>query len=259
MKKKAIIVDDEPHARFRIKHLLKNHPEILKIGEARNGAEAIELIETSNPDIVFLDIQMPDMDGFEVVKNISKKKNQPHIIFTTAYDEYALKAFEVHAIDYLLKPIDEDRFNETIELLIDKDSNKRWFSKELLNYFDTIEEKKKDQFSISVEHRSKNLTIYPEEIISIHSDGNYSNINLAHTNLLYRSTLSELEEKLSSYPFLRIHRKVIVNTRNISKVEYKGNNEYLVKLTSGEEIRSGRSYKEPVKKYLEINSDLNNR
>lgn len=258
MKKKAIIVDDEPHARFRIKHLLKGYEEIVIVAEARNGAEAIDLILKANPDIVFLDIQMPDVDGFEVVKKISQDKRTPHIIFTTAYDEYALKAFDVHAVDYLLKPIDEDRFNEALELVLHKTTDKRWFSKDLLSYYETISDDKKDQYSITVQNRSKEMTIYAEEIISIHSDGNYSKLVIAQAKVLHRASLTEMEEHLKAYPFLRIHRKVIINTQCINSIEYRGNNEYMVIMTTGEEIRSGRSYKDVIKKYLELSSNLPN-
>lgn len=253
-KLRALIVDDESHARFRIRHLLSKYSEIVIAGEARNGAEAVGFIEKNKPHLVFLDIQMPDMNGFEVISRISAKEDQPQIIFTTAFNEYALKAFEVHAVDYLLKPIDADRFNEAIEIVLEKrrEGNERWFSNELSEYYSKIKGKRSGEFCITVRERSKELTIYPEEMISIHADGNYLEVITIHKKVLHRESLSELQEKLSGLPFLRVHRKVMVNTEFINKLVYLGNNEYEVTMSDGQVIRSGRSYKKEIGIYQEL-------
>jgi len=257
MKIKTLIVDDEPHARLRVLKLVEKYPELLVIGEARNGREAIDLILKSTPDVIFLDIQMPDMNGFDVITKIEQLEHKPIVIFTTAYDEYALKAFDVHALDYILKPFDADRFDEAVSLIKKKKAvEQKWFSKDLAEYYQQLKDEKEDEFFISVQERSKVVTIYAEEIIRINSEGNYSEIISAHKKLLYRSTLSDLIEQLSRYSFLRVHRKSIINTKCITKVTYKGNNEYEFLMSDGNIIRSGRSYKKLIDTYLELKEEL---
>lgn len=255
MKLKAIIVDDEPHARFRIKHLLKKHPDFILVGEGRNGLEAIDLITRQQPDIVFLDIQMPDLNGFEVIKRLEGKEESPKIIFTTAYDEYALKAFDVHASDYLLKPIEEDRFDEAVKLVLEsqKSENKAWYSQDLADYYDQLKQNRSEEFSLTIEERNKVRTIFPEEIILIEAEGNYSKIVLSFKNYLYRSPISELSNQLNGHPFLRIHRKIVLHTRYVKTAIYKGNNEYEFTLTNGNSYKSGRTYKTDIQRFLELN------
>lgn len=257
MKIKTLIVDDEPHARLRVRKLTEKHPELLVIGEARNGREAIDLILKNVPDVIFLDIQMPDMNGFDVIAKIDELKHKPNVVFTTAYDEYALKAFDVHALDYILKPIDVDRFEEAVNLIKKQvDEKKRWFSKDLAKYYQQLKEEKEADFSITVQERSKAVTIYAEEIIKVNAEGNYSEIITANKKVLYRSTLSDLFEKLSAYPFIRVHRKNILNTKSITNVRYKGNNEYEFLMSDNSVVRSGRSYKELIDTFLELKEDL---
>ncbi|MEQ9266477.1 MAG: response regulator transcription factor [Balneolaceae bacterium] len=255
MKLRAIIVDDEPHARFRIKHLLKKHPDILSVGEGRNGLEAIDLITKEQPDIVFLDIQMPDLNGFEVIGRLKGKEASPKIIFTTAYDEYALKAFDVHASDYLLKPIEEERFDEAVTLVLESEmeDQKMWYSQDLADYYDQLKQNRSGEFSLTIEERNKVRTIFPEEIILIEAEGNYSRIVLSSKNYLYRSPISELSKQLSRYPFLRIHRKILLHTKYVKSCVYKGNNEYEFNLSNGSNYKSGRTYKTNIQRFLELN------
>lgn len=258
MKIKTLIVDDEPHARLRVRKLLEKHPELLVIGEARNGREAIDFIQKSVPDVIFLDIQMPDMNGFDVITQIDQLHHKPKVVFTTAYDEFAVKAFSVHALDYLLKPIDVARFDEAISLIKDEitKNEKRWFSKDLAEYYEKLKNEREEEFSITIQERSKAVTIFAEEIIRANSEGNYSEIITHSKKTLYRSTLSELLENLSKYPFMRVHRKTILNTNCIANLKYKGNNEYEFLMSDGAKIQSGRSYKELIDTFLELNAEL---
>ena len=253
MKIRALIVDDEPHARFRVKHLLKVHPEILIESECRNGAEAVKAIKESLPDLVFLDIQMPDFNGFQVLEKTQSVSKKPDVIFITAYDEYALKAFEKHAMDYLLKPLDEDRFNEALVRLKQSRKNKQsWYSNELAKEYDRIRSERDSDISFEVSSKGSSKKIYPEEIVYAEADGNYVQIHLTNQKYLYRSSLSDFCEKLSSHPFLRIHRTVVINTESIQTISYSGNNEYKITLITGTEFKSGRTYKAIISAYNEL-------
>ena len=253
MKIRAIIVDDEPHARFRVKHLLKEHPEILTEGECRNGNDAVKAIKELLPDLVFLDIQMPDLNGFQVLEKIQGISKKPDIIFITAYDEYALKAFENHALDYLLKPLDEDRFNDAlIRLKKNRLKSQNWYSGLLAKEYDRIKSERDNDVSFEVSSRGTSKKIYPEEIVYAEAEGNYIQMHTIDQKYLYRSSLSNFCDKLSSHPFLRIHRTLVVNTDCIQSISYMGNNEYKISMITGEEFKSGRSHKDIINAYNEL-------
>jgi two-component system LytT family response regulator len=235
--------------------LVSEIPYIKIIGEAKNGAQAVELIKLKAPDLIFLDIEMPDFGGFDVIKKLGKEL--PYIIFTTAYDQYALKAFDVHAIDYILKPIDQDRFNTAVHLakerIEQKESaniNKKVF--ELLNHF----EKKDDAFkqSFLIREKGRDITIPTDEIIFLEASGNYIELRLIDRKYLYRSTMNTLAEELNPQEFIRVHRSYLLNVRYVQSCNYLTNNEYKFKLKTGEEVVSGRGYKENVMTYLDQNN-----
>lgn len=255
MKIRAIIVDDEPHARFRVKHLLKEHPEILVEAECRNGKEAVQAINELIPDLIFLDIQMPDLNGFQVLDEIHNSSKKPDIIFITAYDEYALKAFDKYALDYLLKPVDEDRFNESLKRLKQNRSKRQnWYSALLAKEYERIKADRENEVSFEVTSKGSTKIIFPEEILFAEADGNYVQLYTSTNKYLYRTSLINLSTKLSSSPFLRIHRTVVINTDYIESINYSGNNEFKVIMINGMEFKSGRSYKESIGTFKEINS-----
>ena len=249
MRLKALIVDDEPHARFRILKLLENIDEVMVIGECKNGTEAVETIERLFPDLVFLDIKMPDFDGFGVIKRLDPA-HIPYIIFTTAFDEFAVKAFDIHAVDYLLKPIEKDRFKEAIEraLRLHKADSPQ-FSRNILDIVSELNETKTEGLEIKVHGRS--LIIHPEELMLAEADGNYVQYVTPYKTFLHRTTLNELEEQLKNAPFLRIHRSLLINTSFVDKTRYIGNNEYQFTLKNGKQVKSGRSYKKVIDQYLD--------
>lgn len=249
---RTVIVDDEPLARSRIIKLLGAHPDIQLVGQCKNGAEAITLINKKRPELIFLDIQIPDMDGFSVISKLDLKY-EPFIIFATAYDRYALRAFDVHAIDYLLKPFDKDRFNESI----DKAKNQIKFKKlsdfnrklmHLLNDFQQDQSRYMEVFSIKEDGRT--LSIPADEIYWIAATGNYVTLNLESSKHLYRETLNALELKLNPEHFLRIHRSYLVNVLYIKNIRYQNNNQYKITLQNKIELISSRSFKKKIMAYL---------
>jgi len=255
---RTLVVDDEPLARQRVVSLLKNYPEIQLIGECRNGEEAVTDINNKKPDLIFLDIEMPGMDGFGVVSNIDLKY-KPFIIFATAYNQYALKAFNIHAIDYLLKPFDDERFDEALEIAKKqiKHKNSSNFNErliKLIDEFNTQPDQYIKQFKIKLRGREK--FIRTEDLHFIEAEGNYLMLHHVTGRDLFRSTMGSVEKELNPNRFLRIHRSYFVNTLFVKSIRYISNNEYKVCLKNGKEIISGRSYKEAIKSYLSLAETL---
>lgn len=251
---RTLVVDDEPLARQRVVSLLKNYPEIQLIGECRNGEEAVEAINNKKPDLIFLDIEMPGMDGFGVVQNINLSY-KPFIIFATAYNQYALKAFNIHAIDYLLKPFDDDRFDEALQIAKQQISlkNSSNFNEKLLNLineFNTSTDQYIRQFKIKLRGREK--FVKTEDLLFIEAEGNYLMLHHENGRDLFRSTMASIEKELNPNHFLRIHRSYFINTVYVKSIKYISNNEYKVILKNGKEIISGRSYKEAIKSFLSL-------
>lgn len=230
---KTIIIDDERLARNELKKLLIEFPEIEIIGEAANADEGIEKIEALQPDLVFLDIQMPGKTGFDMLAELDKV---PDIIFTTAYDEYALKAFEVNALDYLLKPIEPKRLEDAIQklqLLEEKDSYQQGESSEnqsLLSEHDQV----------FVKDGEKCWFVKLSEIRLFESVGNYAKVFFGANKPLILKSLNSLEERLDEKIFFRANRKHIVNLRTIEKIEPYFNGGLLLELKGGDKIEVSR-------------------
>lgn len=246
---KAIVVDDEPLACKRLKKLLSEDDEIEVVAVCENGMEAIEQINNKEPDLVFLDIQMPEISGFDVLQNIDGE--MPVTIFVTAYDEYALKAFEVHALDYLMKPFKEERFRnslnrakETIEqgkemLVNDKIDD-------LLKYLDPDQE---PLSRILVKSSDRYFFINDNEIDWIESEGNYVRIHTGDKSYLIRETMINMEAKLDSDTFFRIHRSTIINVDKVKEMEPWFHGDYKVIMYNGEKLTLSRNYKELLKRF----------
>lgn len=249
---RAILVDDEYLARQRVLKLLEAHDEIRVIAEAKNGTQAVEMIDLKEPDLVFLDVQMPDFDGFEVVKKINPKL-LPYIVFTTAYDSYAIQAFDIHALDYLLKPIDEDRFNESIKKLLRHFEIQKTsvFNKKLMKMVKDFERPKDGSITtITIADRGWEHEVELDEVLYIEANGNYVNLLTSDKTHLHRSTMNTISAQLNPEDFLRIHRSIIVNRRYIKKCTYASNNEYEFIMKNGKTLLSGRSYKQEIMAYL---------
>lgn len=241
---RAVIVDDEPLARRRIRSLLVEAEDVEVIAECANGKEAIQAIEESPPDLLFLDIQMPELDGFDVLQAIGVG-HVPVVIFVTAYDQFALRAFEAHALDYLLKPFDDERFEAALQRARERirqqqggDLDRRLRA--------LLEEVRGDRgylqrLVVPTGHRS--VFIRTEEIDWIEAERNYIRLHVGGRAYLLRENLSRIESALDPTTFCRIHRSTIVNIDRIQAVESLFRGEYLVVLHDGTKLTSGRSYR----------------
>lgn len=246
---KTLIVDDEKLARERLKDLLTNFKNTFQIiGEATNGNEAEKLIEKLTPDILFLDIEMPGKNGFELLNDL---KNIPIIIFCTAYENYALKAFDSNSIDYLVKPIQLDRLKQTVRKLKSLQSNLT--SNQLQNVIHQLKSNKeaKKITSLSVKKKDKIILIKLDDIYFFEANEKYVNLHTNDSKEIIEQSLLHLEEKLPDH-FLRIHRKYIVNTFAVKDFQKYFNSRYLITLKDNKRtmITTGRSYKEHIKSWL---------
>ena len=240
--KKVVIVDDESSGRTLIKDYLKDYADLILVAEANNGVDAIKVINEFKPDLVFLDIQMPGLTGFEVLPHLEEI---PKIIFSTAYDQYALKAFEVHAIDYLLKPYTKDRFNKAIEKakLSDDHSNVETLAETLIMEHPTYPER------ILIQSAKKLVTISVKEILWVEADGDYSKLITKDNSYYSNYGISKLEEKLDPKVFIRVHRSSMVNIHFIKSVD-KHISSYDVIMENGDVVRVSRGYMDNLKNLM---------
>ncbi|MEK9137832.1 MAG: LytTR family DNA-binding domain-containing protein [Bacteroidota bacterium] len=254
---KAIVVDDEPVARQTIRLLLQNEPDVELVAECPNGTAAVDAIKKETPDLIFLDIQMPGMNGFEVLSALSSKE-LPAVIFTTAYDKYALKAFEVHALDYLLKPFDDDRFRQSLEhaksvILGNKveEISRQLF--DLLERYDArlpaLAERAagKDYLTrFMVKSAGRTVIVDVADVDWIVAEGNYVSIHAQGKKHLLREKIGALETQLDPRKFVRIHRSTIVRTDLIKTMKPLFNGDHLITLAGGTEFTLSRTYRERV-------------
>ena len=229
---RAVIIDDERLARNELKKLLMDFPEIEVIDEAANAAEGLEKIENLNPELVFLDIQMPGKTGFDMLSELDRS---PHVIFTTAYDEYALKAFEVNALDYLLKPVEPKRLADAIQKLHLQDERDN--NHESLNINRSI---LGEHDQVFVKDGERCWFVKLSEIRLFESVGNYAKVFFGPNKPLILKSLNALEERLDEKLFFRANRKHIVNLKLIDKIEPYFNGGLLLELKGGEKIEVSR-------------------
>ena len=252
MRYTVAIVDDEPHARRYIKDLLRKDTEIEIIGECKNGRQALSLIKNKRPDIVLLDIQMPGISGIEVAQEL--KAYDAVVIFTTAFDHYALKAFEVEALNYLLKPFDEKRFFEILEqakkmIVLEQKAN---LGEKLINFYTDFKQSQSPGITkFTIKENGIDRDIDTTDILFIEARSVYVILNLSNDALLYRTTINILEQELPSN-FLRIHRSYIINTNYIQNFKYLNNNTFRFTMENNAEIVSSRSYKNTINEYLSM-------
>jgi len=257
MKKiRTLVVDDEPLARARIVKLLNAYPYIQLIGECKNGGEAITQIENYKPELVFLDIQMPDLNGFDVLAK-TKIRPLPFIIFVTAYNQYALKAFDIHAVDYLLKPFDDERFENALEHAYQQIQLRQYslLHKKMTNLIQSFNAPSENQLvQIAIKEKGRTIHLMVEDIFYFETHGNYLKVHLKERNHLIRKTLQAVEDQLNPQRFLRIHRSILLNTNYINKIQYTGNNQYQFFLKNGNQLLSSRTFKTQIDDYLETES-----
>ena len=249
---KTIIVDDEPLARLRLKTLISGYPEKFEvIGEAENGEEAIEKINQQHPDFIFLDIQMPEINGFDVLKKLDYL---PKIIFCTAFDEFALQAFDTNCIDYLVKPLTKERFAKTIEKIDQfNDAESTINIEKLIEQFNR-EYKKSDATSIPVKVGDKVIFLRLDEVSYFQADEKYVTVVTKHAkSYTLDSSLKRLEEKLPDY-FIRVHKSYLINKNLLKEIRKHFNNRFVLILDdyNQSKITSGRSYYAEIKSMFEL-------
>jgi len=239
---RAMIVDDEPLARTRIKRMLENIGSIEIVGECSNGREATQQIPKIQPDLVLLDVQMPEMDGFEVLQALKSKF--PYVIFVTAYDQYAVRAFEVFALDYLLKPFNETRLEKAItrareQIELKNDAN---FTEQISKLVEDLKEKSHLDRLVMKDERK--IWFVPVHTIDwIEAEGKYVNVHVGKDSHLLRESLTALENKLNPKLFARIHRSSIVNVERIKELQPWFHGDYRVILSTGTELILSRTYR----------------
>ncbi|MFN6374057.1 MAG: LytR/AlgR family response regulator transcription factor [Chitinophagia bacterium] len=233
MKKTALIIDDERLARNELRKLLVSHPEIEIVGEASNADEAFRLIQELSPEVIFLDIQMPAKTGFELLQELERT---PEVIFTTAHDEYAIKAFEVNAFDYLLKPIDPKRLSDAVQKLVMQDDRDGLIGDAKMELRGSLGEN--DQ--VFVKDGEKCWFVKLSDIRLFESVGNYARVFFGSNKPLILKSLNALEERLDTRIFFRANRKHIVNLRMIERVEPFFNGGLLLEIKGGEKIEVSR-------------------
>jgi two-component system LytT family response regulator len=248
---RAVIADDEPLARERIRTLLSRFTEVTIVGEARDGNETLEMIRGLRPSLVFLDVQMPEMDGFEVLEKLDSA-SAPAIIFVTAYDAFALRAFEVHAIDYLLKPFTRARFTRAMEHTLRRlgQGSDTGIEPGLLSLLESIRLERKAQGRIAIRSDQGVYFVRISEIDWLEAFGNYVKVHVGSQEHLLRDSLKCFEERLDPNRFLRVHRSAVVNLDSIERLEPWFHGEYSVFLRDGTKLTSSRTYSERLRSLI---------
>jgi two-component system LytT family response regulator len=250
MKIRTLIVDDESLAREKIKRFLRDEPDIQMIGECKDGKEAVTTIREAKPDLVFLDIQMPEKNGFEVIKALDASVT-PVVIFVTAYDQYALQAFDVHALDYLLKPFTRERMHRAISRAREHIEHRNLgnLDERLMSLIADLKSEKKYLERLVVKSIGRVFFLKVDEIDWIEAAGNYVKLHVGREGHMIRETMNGIEAKLDPDRFLRIHRSTVVNIDRIKELHPLFSGDYAVILRNGMELALSRNYRE---RFLEL-------
>jgi two-component system LytT family response regulator len=250
---RTVIVDDEGIARRRLRRLLAAYRDIVIVGECSGGASAVETIEREKPALVFLDVQMPDLDGFGVLREL-KTPTMPAVIFVTAFDQYALRAFEACATDYLLKPYTTQRFTQAVDRALrwidsaDRTENeerlKRLMLEVLHSHQSTSQPDGRSLDRFVAKRQGRTQFVSTDEVDWIESDGNYIRLHVGTASHLVRGTIANCEERLDPRRFVRVHRRYIVNMERIREVQPWFGGDYVILLKNGQQVRLSRTYRE---------------
>ena len=247
---RVLIVDDEPLARKRVADLLKDDPEIRIVGECPDGIRAVAEIRRHRPQLVFLDVQMPEMDGFDVIATVGTDR-MPPVIFVTAYDQYALKAFDVHAIDYLLKPFERKRFRTALKRAKHAIASGSWKENENLSpLLAQLREDGRAEERIIVRESGRVTIIKPDEIDWIEAAGNYVTLHVGGKKHLHRETLKSLERRLAPSRFIRCHRSAIVNIDRVRELRPRSRGDSAVVLRDDSRLPLSRRFRKQLEKAL---------
>ena len=247
----ALVVDDEPLARLGVTARLRPHADITLLGECSNGGQALEAIAGLTPDLVFLDIQMPGLSGLEALREVPLDR-RPMVIFLTAYEDYAVEAFEVQALDYLLKPVDDDRFNLALERARRLWQMKRQDAPEkgpLLEADSAAQREPLRRFAV---RRGSEITfVNVGDVEWIEGLGDYAGLHVGARTHLVRESLTALAQRLDQHSFLRVHRSTIVRIDAILRIEPLANRDYVITLRNGSTVRSSRTYSKAVRSLMQ--------
>ena len=251
MKIRTMVVDDETMARERIVGLLQQEHDIEVIGQCADGAQAVHAIHAQQPDLVFLDVQMPACDGFGVIRQVGPER-MPPVVFTTAYDEYALKAFEVHALDYLLKPFGRDRFQQALAHARTHVERRRAgdLGMRLMAFVQDVKPEPQRLDRLVVKSGGRVYFLRTDDMIWIEAAGNYVRLHMAEDSHLFRETMNGMEARLDPRRFVRIHRSRMVNSDRIKELQPWFNGEYVVILQNGTRLTLSRGYREKLQERL---------
>lgn len=245
---RAVLADDEVLARQKLRLLLKDIVDVEIVGECSTASETIELVRLAEPELLFLDICMPDMDGFDVLERLSppESRSLPHVIFVTANDRHAVRAFEIHAIDYLLKPFTPNRLEAAVqrvrERLAASEAGKDGFAK--------AKEQERYTARMVFKSRGRILFLSVDDIRWIEAQENYVRICTGKDSHLLRETMTSLENRLDPNQFLRVHRSAIVNLHHVKEVKSESDGDATVVLKSGEQLAMSRGYRSKIQKLL---------
>jgi len=249
---RVLLSDDEVLARGRLRSLLEAEPGLEIVAECGDGRSAIAAIAREQPDLVFLDVQMPEIDGFGVVEALQKSGNLPLTIFVTAYDRYAMRAFEVHAVDYLLKPVNQERLSEALgharkQLLHPSDGA---FQNRVLEMLAELDSRQRVPERIVVKSDGEIVCLKPNEIDWAESAGNYVCLHVGNVTHVLRETITALENRLGAKNFLRVHRSTLVNVDRIKTLKPSLYGDYSILLRDGTKLTLSRGFRESVLRRL---------
>ncbi len=249
MKIRVLVVDDEPLARERLRKLLEKEPEIELIGECPDGVSAVEAIRAQSPDLVFLDVQMPELDGFGVVAQMGRDKT-PAVVFITAHDQFALKAFEVHAVDYLLKPFDKERIQIALQRAVERVRRRQTgdLSQRLTALLADVQSEPKSKYAARIAVKSSGRVVFVkvDDVDWVEAADNYVSLHVGAEEHLHRETMAALEAQLPPAKFMRISRSTIVNVDRIKELQPLFHGEYAVILRNGAKLTLSRSYRDKL-------------
>jgi two-component system, LytTR family, response regulator len=256
---RVIIADDERLARKKLHILLESEPEVQVVAECEDGRQTISAIHAHLPDLLLLDIQMPDLDGFQVLNEVPPGE-MPVVIFTSAYDQYAVRAFEAHALDYLLKPFDQERLHHSIERACSevRKSEDREITHRIMDLLSRVRSETRSgaepEGRLVIRAKGRVIFLNLDEIDWVEAAANYVRLNVGKESYFFRETISRIAERLNPNLFIRIHRSTIVNVRKIKELIPVNSGEYIVILKTGKELSCSRGYRAGLQGVIDKNS-----
>ncbi len=248
---RALIVDDELLSRERLRHLLLNQIQVEILGECASGAEALHLIQEKSPDVVFLDVKLPELDGFGVLEKLQGPR-QPVVVFVTAHDQFALRAFELHAVDYLLKPFDSGRFQTALHRVRERVQGglRADYAALLGQVLAKIESPPKRLERFRIESGYRTIWIKPEDIDWISTADNYVELHVAKAVHLLRTTMTDIANQLPEHRFVRISRSHMVNVERIKEIRSRPHGDYLIFLNDASQLTGTRNFRDGLERVL---------